>query len=252
MATKKAAPPARKAPKSAKQGNLKSQSRQLLAIKAREAYTHLQSAGVIEDGVSFDAWRKEQVMAAVGLPGISALNGLHFRTVMAHFLALAGQDDKAFRAYTTTGRVKDSGPSTDTHEAREQWFAMLRNEVAAHVALATTPEAEVLDGDRETWTTIQAAGGAIGEGYVVVVAQNKFGVARVQMERLLERLTATQLEQLFYTIRNRIASREGRPESNQGRNRGQRGPAAKARRKAEEDPGELAPRSPDPDGFSSL
>jgi len=252
MTTKNAKTAARKSPKSAKQGNLKSQSRQLLAIKAREAYNHLLSAGVIEDGVSFDDWRKDQVMEAVGLPGISALNGLHFRTVMAHFLALAGQDDKAFRAYATTGRVKDSGPATDTHEAREQWFAMIRNEVAAHVALATTPEAEVLDGDRETWATIQAAGGPIKEGYVVVVAQNKFGVSRVQMERLLDRLTATQLEQLFYTIRNRIAAREGRPESRDGRNRGQRGSVAKARRQVDQDPGELAPRSPEPDGFSSL
>lgn len=252
MSTKKAAPAARKAPKSTKQGNLKSQSRQLLAIKAREAFNHLSSAGVIEDGTSFDEWRREQVMEAVKLPGISALNGIHFRTVMAHFLCLAGQDDKAFRAYATTGRVKDSGPADDTHEAREQWFAMLRNEVAAHVALATTPEAEVLDGDRETWATIQAAGGPIGEGYVVVVAQNKFGIHRVQMERLLERLTATQLEQLFYTIRNRIATREGRPESRDGRNRGQRGPQAKARRQSAHDPGELAPRIPEPDGFSSL
>lgn len=69
---------------------------------------------------------------------------------------------------------------------------------------------------------------------------------------LYEKVLGKEFGQFDLPIRNRIAAREGRPESRDGRNSGQRGPQAKARRQSDQDPGELAPRSPDPDGFPSL
>lgn len=249
MATKKAptdrAPAAKKPAKkkpAGPQGNLKPDSRQKLAINARQAFDYQRDLGNIEDGVTFNDWRHDQVMEVVGKPGISACNGGDFRPVMAHFLALAGKDAEAFRQHMQTGPVKDSSPADDTHEAREQWLALLRAEIASHVALGELGEVNVPIEALDYWRAIRAAGGPIRNGYACAIASNKFGIFKTGFDQLHTRLTAKQLEQLFYTVRNRILSREGRPETKKGRNRLQRSQAGKDARKEAVDSGTLTPR----------
>ena len=49
-------------------------------------------------------------------------------------------------------------------------------------------------------------------GYALAVARNKYKVQPRSIDDLTDRLTVRQLEQLHYTIRNRIAAKEGRGE----------------------------------------
>lgn len=207
---------AKKAPK--RQGNLQPKSRSSIAFNARLAFDIQESMGNIETGVTFDQWRQDQVMAAVGRPGISACDGHHYRALMVHFLVLANREDEALKFGLKTGRVKDHGDASDTHEAREQWVALIYNDVSAHIALADTAEADVLDGDRVTWTAIKNNGGPIREGYVAWIAKDKFGFRR-PYQKLID-LEAHKLEQLLYTVRNRIAAKEGRGTS-KSRNKSQ-------------------------------
>ncbi len=249
MATKKAptdrAPAAKKTAKkkpSGPQGNLKPETRQKLAINARNAFDYQRDLGNIEDSVTFNDWRRDQVMDVVKKPGISACNGVDFRPVMARFLTLAGKDAEAFLQHMQTGPVKDSSPADDTHEAREQWLALLRQEIAAHVALGERAEVNVPPEALGHWRAIRAAGGPIHPGYACAIAVHKFGIYKTAFDQLHTRLTAKQLEQLFYTVRNRILTREGRPQTEKGRNRQQRSQAGKDARKEAVDPGTLTPR----------
>ncbi len=249
MATKKAptdrAPVAKKTAKkkpNGPQGNLKPDSRQKLAINARNAFDYQRDLGNVEDGVTFNDWRHDQVMEVVGKPGISACNGGDFRPVMAHFLALAGKDAEAFRQHMRTGPVKDSSPADDTHEAREQWLAILRQEIFVHVELGDCAEVNVPVDFLSHWKAIRAAGGPIRNGYASAIAASKFRIYKTGFDQLHTKLTAKQLEQLFYTVRNRILSREGRPQTEDGRNRQQRSQAGKKARKAAVDSGTLTPR----------
>ncbi|BCU76025.1 hypothetical protein [Luteolibacter sp. LG18] len=225
---------AKKAPK--RQGNLKPQTRQKIAITARQAFDLQKHVGNIEDGVTFEQWRHAEVMAAVKRPGISACDGLHFRDLMVHFLVLAGREEEALPYGLKTGKVRDHGDVQDTHEEREKWLAIIATDLRLHAELAAEPVEPQSPAYAASWHSIKANGGPIQEGYVVFVAAQKFGIQKCRFERLKELLTAPQLEQLHHTIRNRITAREGKG-SPENRNKSQRRKPVQPA-----DPGDLAPR----------
>lgn len=177
-----------------------------LNILAKEAFDQLDGMGLIEAAGRTKAermkvWRHEEQFKAVRIYSLTNCQQKHFRPILAHFLALVGKEDKAFKTWTSTGKVKDRGEVADTHEARELWRYNIRKLLSEHERVVSQPAtaAEFQRGE-----IAMKKGGAIGMPYAVSEAHRKYpGVA-------LADLTAAQLKIIHDHLNNRIRAREGR------------------------------------------
>ncbi|MCW1883974.1 hypothetical protein OKA04_04490 [Luteolibacter flavescens] len=234
---------AAKAPRKPR-GNISRAEIQPLVLEAKAAFDMQIELANLDHTTSFDDWRREQVMAAVGKPGLTALDHDDFNPVMAHFATLAGHDDKAL------ARLMKTGPATrdqdDTHERRRQLAHLIATELATHIRLGEISAVDLAaeTADTGTYQRLRAAreairahkDGPIREGYLIFLARQKTRRPQLTLGRDLEagladRCTVDQLTQLLSTLRNRIATREGRADA------GKRAPGTarrKARKKATE------------------
>lgn len=213
-AARAAAPARRRSPAGGKPLSLNQKA--TLCQLARQAYDHLDRLGLVDDvpgsseSARFAAWRAAQQAEAVGIPSLRDCGNNHYRTLRAHFNGLLGREDKAFNDYVKTGKAKDHGPESDTHEAREAYRKLIADELIAH-GQRCNPMSEDYDPD----VALHTAGKLITAAYITGIAKAKFKRAD------LASLTARELWQLLSTTRNRIATREGRPEVS-GRNKSQK------------------------------
>lgn len=182
--------------KSRAAGSLSRQETTNLVMTAQEAFNYQIALRNIEPGTRFDDWRRDQVMDAVGLAGISKIGRSHFRAVKAHFLTLAGRDDEAFMLLNQTGQKRDHGDPTDTHESAEAIVAKIREALANH---ATVPAA-----------SLQTGKGHIHAGWFIAAARQRTGKPTLGMDTLAERLDPGTLIGLLAHLRNHISRREGR------------------------------------------
>jgi hypothetical protein len=168
-----------------------------LAIQARKAFEFQRALGNLDHGDTFDAWRHREVFALCAKPGLSALSAADWRPAMARFCLLSGMDERAIDLLIRSGKARDHSAPADTREAREEAAALIRAALAAHAEW----------GD----STGTPPASRIGFGYLLAVARNKTGNTHLRdWPDLLDRLTAGQLRQLLFTLRNRISTREGR------------------------------------------
>jgi hypothetical protein len=104
-----------------------------IAQAATTAFHIADRAGLVDStgpiSERFTAWRHQQQLECTGQASLRNCGNNHYRSLMAHFLIAAGKDASAYRALTTTGKVKDHGAAGDTHEARET----TRNLIAAEL-----------------------------------------------------------------------------------------------------------------------
>lgn len=187
---------------------LSARQKAVISQTARAAFDFQDRAGLVDgfgsDSKRFEAWRRDQQAAAVGISSLRECGNNHYRTLMAHFLCLAGKDDSAFRLQVKTGRVKDHGAPEDTHENRETRRALILQALLDHAHRCDPAHAQH---DPAAAAASASKGGIITSGYVITLAKAKC------RGRSLDSLTATQLDQILYTIKNRIAAREGRGSS---------------------------------------
>lgn len=179
---------------------------QALVITARQAFDHLESFGLIEvEGKTktarLDAWRAEVCKQVTGRKSFRELRNSHYRPLRAELLKLAG---KPYDEPKTLVHGRQSENRQDTMEAREQLIERIEKELQAHA-----------ESDHET-------AGQVGEAYVMTVAKRKNPKVTLSDFASLVALRAKALEDLFFTIRNRIASKEERGSSIR-RNKKQRG-----------------------------
>lgn len=177
-------------------GNLTRPETTKLVMQAQEAFHYQTVLGNITVGTKFDDWRRKQVMTSVGRPGISKIGRSQWRTVYAYFLTLAGRDDEAYAALTTTGPKRDHGPESDTHESSEALVHKMRESLANHAREILTPGTD-----------------HIHPGWLLAAALQRTGKATLTWDTLAERLDPGTLVGLLSHLRNHIARREGR-ESN--------------------------------------
>jgi len=69
-----------------------------LVLEAKDAYAYQEALGNIDPGVTFEAWRREQCLEAVGKPGLSKCKSDDWQDLAAHFCVLAGKDAEALSA----------------------------------------------------------------------------------------------------------------------------------------------------------
>jgi hypothetical protein len=195
-----------------------------LCQDATAAFAHQEKMGLVEvratesRSKAMETWRRAE-LAAAGFPAsLRECNNYQFRGIRAHFLMLAGKDDVAFGYHMKSGRVKDKGAAEDTYERREEIRALILKALLEHGARVNPAHK---DFDEEVAATVTAKGGMIEAGYVIAIAKAK------AKGRELDSLTASELWQVLYTVRNRIAAREGRGTTG-GRNKSQRRKAKKS------------------------
>lgn len=233
MATKRASKsagrkPAAGAPQRVR-GNISPAEIKPLILEAKAAFAAQVELANIDPATSFDAWRAAEVEKAVpGRRGISELDSDHFNVVMAHFAELAGHDELALEHHIKAGKVKDHGPEGDTHAKRRQLAHVIMQNLCDHIALAEISAYDLAAQTEDTakYQQLQAAraaihahkSGAIREGFVVFLARQKTKRPTLTLGSDLEagladRLDVSQLLQLLATLRNRIATREGRADA---------------------------------------
>lgn len=205
-------------PRDAAPAALSLKQKSALCQLARQAFDRLDALGLVDApgaGVSarFAAWRAEQQAEAVGIASLRDCGNAHYRSLRAHFNALLGRDDVAFQDLTRTGRVRDHGPAEDTHERREELRALILLTLMEHGHRCDPARPEY---QPEIARCVAEQGGLITAAYAIAIAKMKC------KGKALDRLTARELEQILYTMRNRISSREGREKRKiNGRNSGQ-------------------------------
>lgn len=223
----------------AKRGNMKPAEIKPLVMAARKAYDRQSEAGLV-DGESFDSWRHQQCVAAVGKPGITACNHGDFQPLLAHFQILAGDDASAFRALLKSGSPTDHAAPGDTHEARRQLAHAIAARLTEHLHLAETSRDQLLAEAIKDSTSaddfnvlmarksaIEAKGkGPLTIGYLIHMVRQKtrrpdLNLGRDWQAGLAERCTAGQLDQIRSTLINRISAVEGTGDS-RARNKSQR------------------------------
>ncbi|MBB5351086.1 hypothetical protein HNR46_001320 [Haloferula luteola] len=186
-------------------GGLSKAQKSRLAQEAAKAFEVQDRAGLIDrvpalsESANRDTWRRAQQQESVGKSSLRDCQNRDFRPLMAHWLTLQGRDAEAFRTHMRSGRVKDHGARGDTHEAREDWRALILKELGTHAIRMAAAHRDDL----------------ITAAYVESEARRKY--PRTPMRDL----THAQLRVLFFHIRNRIAAREGRGRT-RNRNKSQR------------------------------
>lgn len=166
-----------------------------LLLQAKEAWGYQLACNGIQPDATFDDFRRDQVQAAVGLPGISKLNRSHWRTVSAHFLTLAGREDEAFDLLNRTGNKTYRGTKPgDTWETAEAYVSHIRKALADHLAESV----------------LQPGRSHIETGWFLHAARQRTSKPTLTMDTLAERLDPQTLHGLLSHLRNHIALREGR------------------------------------------
>lgn len=183
--------------------------RQFLARLGKEAHAHLIKHGLTE--LPCTEWRHAQQLEVTGFDSLTKLPRSLVRTLKAHYLVLLGRDEHGYKALVTTGPVHDHGPAWDTHEAREEQLALIRRALQEHVRRVMRPQGEA---EQRISSHALAKGGVIGERYLATICERRFSHPGP------DHLDARQLRDLHFTIKNRIAAREGRGAS-RNRNKGQ-------------------------------
>jgi hypothetical protein len=183
-------------------GSLTHQEIRPLVIQARQAFEHQASLGRVEPGTTFDDWRHDQVMDAVGRAGISKVVRDEWRRVMARFLTLSGKDDQAFELLLKTGpKTTRPAESADTWETSETYVALIRQALADH---ATFPAELISD------FGVNGGHGHIHAGWLLAAARQRSKKPTLTMDTLAERLDPATLHGLLSHLRNHISLREGR------------------------------------------
>lgn len=236
-------------------GNMSKAEKLPLIMAARKAFDIQKDFGNVDAGETFDAWRRRECLAVVEKPGFTACDHRDYLPLLSHFQTLAGDDAGAFKSSMRTGKPTDNAAPGDTHEDRRQLAHSIALVLNDHLHIANTSVdglvAELADeyskafpgvefrGPSFKWLekivsrkdAIQKHGQPISVGYLVYLVRQKtkrpdLTLGSDWQASLAERCTVKQLQQIHFTLRNRINAVEGAG-ATEDRNRKQRSPRSK-------------------------
>jgi hypothetical protein len=215
-------------------GNISPEEVRPLIMAARDAWNHQ------APGISFDEWRAEEVMAAVGRPGISACDHHHFCDLMGHFKLAAGLDDEAMDWFLRGGKNSERQLAWAISKILADHLSLAHSSVEEITATTSPRSLKRRLAKRESLA--DHALGPITCDYLLSIVRDKtrrpdLTLGEGLAASLAERCTMNQLLWIRNTLVNRIAEREGSGLASE-RNKSQRSDAAKRRRS----PHEMAPR----------
>lgn len=186
---------------------------QALAIESGAAYRLLKDSDLVDDLSEHD-WRHHQVQSLVKRDGLKLCQNSQYLKLLRHFKKLQGKP-----AMEPSSGGKQSAEGGDTLDRRSQLLALISNDLGHHFRRVQKPQ------DAHECRISEEAnkkGGPITPAYLLTTARAKNPGCTIIDEGALITLTAAKLEQLLFTVRNRIAAREGRGDAKK-RNRKQKG-----------------------------
>lgn len=181
-----------------------------LQVEGNRAWKHETKLGLTTD--SYDAWRHAQVWKCVRREGLSDCTNSMYVKILNHFRTLRGASTKA--APQKWSKEKD-----DTDERRMHIIRSIATVMGHHARRVENPQTQE-ESRCAAFATMK--GGVINEAYLMVIAQRKNPAEVLRDTGDLIKLPASRLEQLLWTITNRIAAREGRGDT-ENRNKKQSG-----------------------------
>ncbi len=173
-----------------------------LVTEANKTWKMLTAMGATDE--DFATWRHGQVKAQVRREGLSKCSNSHYLKLLDHFRSMRGEKTRG--AWTGSQR-RQSREGGDTAERREQVIHVIASELGFHARKLRMPETSA---EMTCANHAIAKGGAIGEEYLLAIARGKNPGQTLVDVGCLIKLPASRLEQLLFTLRNRIAAREGR------------------------------------------
>lgn len=215
-------------------GNISAKEINILIQAALEAHAYQAT------GMSFNEWRSEEVMAAVGRDGLTSCDHDHFCDLMGHFCLGAGKDDEALAWFMKGQKNGERQIAWSIADLLTKHIALAHSTVEDLAASFSGGKLNRLLAARES--ILDHPEGPLNFGDLLTIVRGKTRRSDLTLSAdlktsLAERCTAGQLAQIRFTLVNRIAEREGRGLMSD-RNRSQNSDAAKARRS----PHTLAPR----------
>lgn len=196
---------------------LSAKQRTSLMTEAARTWKALTEHGVTDE--TFDDWRHAVVLDTVGKAGVSKCTNQHYARLYRKFREMRG----ASVTVRGGGHRGQSGERGDTMEARERTMHLIARTLGSHAARVENPQDET---DMRCAAHAAGAGGVIGEAYLLTLAAAKNRAESIRDVGDLIKLPVSKLEQLHWTLVNRIAAREGRGKAKK-RNKSQRkGPDA--------------------------
>lgn len=170
-----------------------------LIIEAQDTYRQRAKLGIEQP--AFDEWRAAELRNVAKVDSFKILPNAKFMKVRNHFRNLRGAAALG-NSYEAKRQSKERG---DTLETRQQQMYLIAQALGNHARFMEMKN-------------LQAA--TITVGYLLTIARAKNKAHTIQDIDDLVKLPTSRLEQLLYTIRNRIAAKEGRGDKS-NRNKGQ-------------------------------
>jgi hypothetical protein len=203
---------------------------QPLIMAAREAWEYQ------DPGISFDDFRREEVMAAVGRDGLTACDHCHFCDLMGHFKTAAGKDDEALHWFLKGAKNAERQIAWSIAEILAKHIALAQSTVENLTATTPPRRLKKLLAARES--LLDHPEGPLNFNDVLTIVRGKtrrqdLTLGEDLAKSLAERCDKLQLAQIRFTLINRISEREGRGLT-ADRNKSQRSDEAKRRRSPHE------------------
>jgi hypothetical protein len=186
-------------------GPLSAKQLKCLVTEARKTFDALSKMGNISD--TFDSWRHDVVYQTVRREGLKLCQSSHYRKLLSTFRAMRGTADPGGAPAKHCRQSREGG---DTGERREQLIFLLAHELASHAKRVENPQTP----DEIKWAAMASSkGGVLTEAYLLTIARAKNAGTPLHDTECLIKLTSARLEELVFTLRNRISAREGRGET---------------------------------------
>lgn len=223
-ASKDAATPAKE------RGNISPAQNQSVICEALQAYAYQ------NPGMSFDEFRREEVMAAVARPGLSACDGDHYCDLMGHFCAAAGKDDEALKWFLKASKNTEYQIAWSIADILTKHIALAHSTVEALTAATPPRKLKALLAAREA--LLDHPEGPLNFDDLLTIVRGKTRRPTLTLDAdlaksLAERCDKLQLAQIRFTLVNRRNEREGRGNTCD-RNRSQNSESAKRGRSRHE------------------
>jgi predicted NAD-dependent protein-ADP-ribosyltransferase YbiA (DUF1768 family) len=169
-----------------------------LQTEGSRAWRHETKLGLTS--LDYNTWRHQEVWKCVRREGLSECHNGQYTKLSNHFRLIRGANTKA-------EPQKWSKEKDDTDERRMHIIRQLATTLAHHARRVEKPQTQ----EESQWAAhANIKGGVITEAYLMKMAQGKNPAESLTDTGDLIKLPASRLEQLLWTLNNRIAAREGR------------------------------------------
>lgn len=213
---------------------LSKKQKAVLGQLAAQAHRLQRDAGCLDDAEERDAnaWRRRVQFEACGVVSLTEATQAHYRALLAAFEAfIPGMEGNAWEHRDDSGPLREDRAALWHQlctEVRHWWTPEGKRELEhwiqrARAGVPFRDEEGILWPAPKFPPPLLGALGALSDGYALAICKAKFEVQVSSWDNLQHHLTAHQIDQLAFTLRNRARAKAGagdRKNRNQSQRKG--------------------------------